>query len=63
MSDDERRRWAVTAICGDCLNSDTGRAILSGAVGVATISNGPIERCILCKFPFADTQEPQPPSG
>lgn len=50
----DRRRWIVSSICGDCLDSSTGRAILSGAVGVGTLSNGPITKCILCGFPFAD---------
>lgn len=52
-------RWIVTAICADCLTSDTGRAILSGAVGVATLNTGPVERCILCGYVLAE--EPEPP--
>lgn len=46
--------WVVSAVCDVCLDSDTGRAILAGAVGIATLNDGPIERCILCGFPFAD---------
>jgi Zn ribbon nucleic-acid-binding protein len=61
--DPGRHRWIVSAICGDCLTSDTGRAIRGGAVGVATINRGPVQRCILCGFPFADQQDQPPPSA
>jgi hypothetical protein len=56
---DGRHRWIVSSICGDCLQSDTGRAILNGAVGIATISTEPVERCVLCGWPFADTVPPE----
>lgn len=56
----QRERWLVSAICGTCLNSSTGRSILSGAVGVGTLSSGPVTKCILCGFPFADQVEANP---
>jgi hypothetical protein len=53
----ERQTWLVSAICADCLTSDTGRAILTGAVGVARVHAGPVERCVLCGWPLADPAE------
>ena len=49
------RQWLISSICGDCLVSETGVRILSGAVGIAALSTGgEVEKCVLCGFPFRD---------
>jgi hypothetical protein len=59
QTDPAESGWLVSAICAECLDSDLGRHVLAGSVGVATVNRGPVDRCVLCGWLLAD--EPAPP--